>query len=133
MRELVSLLLAFALAAPFGDAGAPSLGGGIDCLSPAAAGVEADPTPGHGLGSGGPHHGRTFLPAQGVLAPAVEGVGGSAPSPRVPVGHGLGGSDPDARRLPVVGCLRPSGTAPSVSAFLQGFRAHPSTAPPLHT
>lgn len=125
MRELASLLLLLALAAPHGDAGAPSLGGAHRC-APAEWLIQRD-----GPDAAGPLAHGFFVPSS---APALaEG--------EAPVRGGPGRDVPLSRRPgpPRVAPVRRAEASPASGVpdaahrlLLAGFAAHPSTAPPSH-
>lgn len=125
MRELASLLCLLALAAPFGDAGAPSLGDLDRCVRVEAL-AEPDASPLEGPLAHGFFVPAT-VPALAAGEPPTSGGAGrggppgrraapgwSRPTPR-PGGQGVHDPHDPARRL-----------------LLLGFIAHPSTAPPAH-
>lgn len=123
VRELASLLLLLALAAPFGDAGAPSLGVADRC-APADWLIQRD-----GSAGDGPLAHGFFVPSTAPAlaageAPTTGGAGRDAPPGRR---HGLQCAAPAQRLEPASGPGVPD-TARHV--LLAGFAAHPSTAPP---
>lgn len=130
MRLLASLLLAVALAAPFGDAGAFSLAAAGACPGGDSARVEGSWDGGaHGIGAGGVPAARRYLPPS-LGATSGEGLGGS----EAPVRAGLASRHGAAASGTPRPAVTAAGRAPlpgGSSTFLLGFPAHPSTAPPL--
>lgn len=130
MRLLASLLLAAALAAPFGDAGALSLAGTGGCLAGAVAQAEASwDLSGHGLAAGDAPAARPYLPGAGAST-VGEGEKGrpNPPSALSSRTERRRGGAPRTLSAPAAAVA-----VPVLRASLQGFDAHPSTAPPQHS